>query len=213
MAERLFGTNGAVGPDFDDELIVIGVLADARALHVEIDTANRAENRVDRQFADRQAATFFGRAVATTGMDFEFHFQVRVRRIDREQVKIGVHDFDFGRADDIGRGDGALATVFETQTGRLHTIEHQPELLDLENKLGHVLAYAGDGREFMMDIRHTYAGDGGPGNRRQQNAPQRIAQCQTISIFQRADNKAPIIARYRIPLYLVWQNHVASDQN
>ena len=146
-------------------------------------------------------------------MDLEFHFQVRVRRVDREQVQIGVHDFDFRRADNVRGRDRALAAVFETQPGRLHSVEQQPELLDLQNKLSHVLAHAGDGGEFMMHVRHADAGNGCPGNRRQQNAPQRIAQCQTISIFQRTDDKAPIIARYRIPLYLVWQNHVASDQN
>ena len=40
LAERFLRADGAVGPDFDHQPVVVGVLPDPRALHVEVHAAH-----------------------------------------------------------------------------------------------------------------------------------------------------------------------------
>ena len=80
LAHGFFGADRAIGPDFQDQLVVVGPLTDARPLHVEVDAAHRAEDRIHRQFANGQAAAFFGGAVAAPGLDRQFHLKLRVLR-------------------------------------------------------------------------------------------------------------------------------------
>src|SRR5690606_14359381 len=157
LAQRLFGANCAIGPDFEDQLVVIGTLADTRPVDIEVDAANGAENRVDRQLANRQATALFGRAVTTPGLDRELHLDMRVWRVGGEQIKVRVDDLDLRRADDVGGRHQALTTMLKPQPRGLDVIQLQAQLLDLKDQLRHVLADVRNGGKLVMHVRDTDA--------------------------------------------------------
>src|SRR2546423_13969834 len=55
LADRLVGLDRPVGPDLEDQLVPVGLLANAGLLDEKIRLDNRAEDRIDRDHADRLA--------------------------------------------------------------------------------------------------------------------------------------------------------------
>ena len=54
LADRILRRDGAVGPDFDGQLVVVGHLAETGGLDGVVDLADRRVDRVDRDVAERQ---------------------------------------------------------------------------------------------------------------------------------------------------------------
>src|SRR6202035_4122619 len=71
LADRLVRLDGAVGPDFEDQLVPVGFLADTGLLDQEIRLDDRAEDRVDRDDADWLALFLvaLGRHVALAALN------------------------------------------------------------------------------------------------------------------------------------------------
>jgi hypothetical protein len=61
LTHGFFWSDCAIGPDFENELIVIGFLPHARALNIIVGASDRAKNGVYWQFTNWQASAFFGR--------------------------------------------------------------------------------------------------------------------------------------------------------
>ena len=139
-----FGIHRAVGRDVEDELVVVGALADARGLDVVGDAANGREHRVDRDDADRVrvAAVALGRDVAATAADRQRDLEPALGR-DVGDLELGVEDLEVGRHLDVGGGDGALALRAQPylDLGRV-AVEDADELLEVEQDVGDVLADA-----------------------------------------------------------------------
>ena len=100
-----FGADGAIGPDFQDQLVVIGALSDAGRSHIPVDPLDRAVDRIHRQLADGQAAdAVIGRGISPSALTVISISRLALWIIHREQIEIGVHDLDFRRGDDIASG-------------------------------------------------------------------------------------------------------------
>ncbi len=69
----------------------------------------------------------------------------------------------------------------------------QRDLLHVQHDVGHVLAHARDGGEFVQHALDLNRGHGRALQRRQQHAAQRVAQRQTEAAFQRfgGDRRGP----------------------
>ena len=94
-----------VGLDLDDEAVVVGRLLDAGRLDLERHPADRAEDRVDRDDADRAVLVFaVARQVAAALLDGEVDRQAALG-VERGDVQVRAEDLDVGRALDVAGGD------------------------------------------------------------------------------------------------------------
>jgi hypothetical protein len=72
--------------------------------------------------------------------------------------------------------------------------EAQTHLLEVEHDVAHVLEHPGDGRELVQHPADPHRGDGCTLERRQQHAPQRIAQCLAEAALERLAPESTIAA-------------------
>ena len=101
------------------EVVVVGRLLDAGGLDVEAHAAHRAEDRVDRDHADRAGLGLaLARGVATTLLDGQVDREAGLA-VERGDVEVLVEDLDVGRALDVAGGDGGRAADVEAQVDRL----------------------------------------------------------------------------------------------
>src|ERR1051325_10826736 len=81
VTDSLLRRHRAVGPDLDDQAVVVGGLTHARLLHHEVRLLDRREDRVDRDDADGLAFPLVALRgnVALAPLDVELHPQVALR--------------------------------------------------------------------------------------------------------------------------------------
>ena len=110
----------AVGPHLERELVVVGLLTDARVGDGVVHLADRREQRVDRDRADRHGRRLvaLGRHVAAARRDRELHARAcRLLRQRRDEV-VRVEARDAVDERDVARGDGALALLVDADACR-----------------------------------------------------------------------------------------------
>src|SRR5690606_27750677 len=111
------------------------------------------------------------------GAAFHAHFHDQLAALrHRGDVQVGVDDLGVGRY--IERCGGYLTGSFCTQHqgDGVFIVKLDDELLEIEDYLHHVFGDALDRRELVQHVFDVYAGDGSAGDRRQQDAPQRVAK-------------------------------------
>src|SRR3546814_5005018 len=81
-------------------------------------------------------------------------------------------------------------TRVRSQGDMLVAVADEDEVLQGQDDVGDVLGDTGDGVELVEGVVEAQLGDGGAGDRRQQGAPQRIAQRVAEAGLQRADREA-----------------------
>src|SRR5438270_115687 len=139
-ADRLLRRDGAVGPDFEHELVVVGGLADARAFHVIVHAAHRRMDRVDRNVAEREVGVgvtvgdLVAAAALQTRLEFERAFLGKRRDVCRR-----VEDLDVGVLFEVGGGDDTGALLLEVERLRTFAVELERNLFEVEDDVGHVL--------------------------------------------------------------------------
>jgi len=74
-------------------------------------------------------------------------------------------------------------------------VQLHDELLEREHDLHDVFLDARNRRELVKHVLDVHAGDGRTGNRRQQNAPERIAEGDAESSLERLDHELAVRAR------------------
>ena len=84
LLEGIVRRDAAVGPDLEDQLVVIGDLADTGVLDRTAGQAHGAEKGIDRDDADRLVFLLvcLARAVAAAGLDLDLGFE-RARLVER----------------------------------------------------------------------------------------------------------------------------------
>src|SRR6185503_10764567 len=161
----------AVGPDLEDQAVVVRDLTDAGRLDGEVHLAHRAEERVDRDDPDRQALTALGGVEAAALLDGELHPE-RGLGLERRDRRLGRDELDLGGRGNVTSGGDAGTFLLERERDGLVRERTQPHVLQVEDDLYDVLLHARDGRELMRDAAHARGGDGRALERGQQHATQ-----------------------------------------
>ncbi len=139
LAERFDRTDRAVRPDFEDEAVVVGRLADARLFDAVVDLADGREDGVDGNDPDGHAFDGAGGDVALADLDVELDVEAGGLAVEGGDVQFGVDDFEVGGHLDVGGGDFAGAFGIEGKGAGTVGEGLEADLLDGEEKLGGVL--------------------------------------------------------------------------
>ena len=180
------GTDRAVGPDFQRQLVVVGLLADARLFDLVADADDRAEHGVDRNDADllHVRAVLGGRHVAAAVLD---------HHLDHERHVVGQRGDDVVAVDHLDRFVGlhvgaghhaALVALDADDLGRFAVVLDD-QRLDVEHDVGHVFDHAGQRGELVLraldlDLRDRTAFQAG-----KQNPPQAVADGRAEAALER----------------------------
>src|SRR5690242_7962263 len=189
LGDRVLRLDRAVRRHVEDELVVVGALADAGGLDVVGDAADRREHRVDRNDADRVrlAAVALGRNVAAAAPDRERDLEPALRREVRD-LELRIEDLEVGGRLDVGGGDRAFALRSQPHLDlRRVAVEDADELLQVEDDVGDVLADARQRRELVRDALELDRGHGGALERGEQHAAQRVAERVAEAAVERLD--------------------------
>ena len=198
LDEREFRRQGAVGPDFEDEPVVVRPLADARVLGLRAHADDRREDRVNRDAPDLQAflLVLLGGPVAAALLGR--HLALEVHDLgERGQVQVLVDDVHVGVAHHVGAGDVALLLDVDAQDGRLVALHADAELLDVEDDVGDVLEHAVHRAELVEDVLELDRGDGGSFERGEQDAAQAVADGGAEAALERLDEEPRVTVRLR----------------
>ena len=114
------GAEHAGGPDPQDQLVVVGPLADAGVLDVVLDAVDRAEAGVDRDDADLEVVgvAFGGGPVAAAVLDGHLEVERHVVGQRAEDV-LGIDDLDRLVVEDVGGRDDAAAVAVDPDRPRV----------------------------------------------------------------------------------------------
>ena len=177
------------------ELVEVGALADAGLLDRVGDAADRAEDRVDRDHADRliRRLVLLRRAVAAAATDRQVQLELGLL-VQRGDVRVRVEDLDARRQVDVARGDlprpGHDERRLDLGRVRVHAAH---DALEVEDDVGHVLGDALDRRELVRD---PFDPDGGHRSAREageQHAAQRVPECVAEAAVKRLNHELPAV--------------------
>src|SRR3569833_501088 len=199
VADGVLRGNGAVGPDFKGELVVIGHLTETGGFHGEVHFANRGVDRVDRNIADGEVFVeiLISADVAAAGL--EAHFDIELTAFAHGcDVEVAVEDFDVGvgfdgAGEDFAGGVGPEADGLDGVTD-----DFEGNLLEVEDDVGGVFDNAGDGTEFVIDTLDANGGDGRAFDARKQDTAQRIADRGAEASLERLGGELPEALRQRL---------------
>jgi hypothetical protein len=122
--------------------------------------------------------------------DDQLHVEVRVPRGCDELVRI--QDLDPRAGLDVGRGHLPLAPHADVRDLLLGTvIQLDAHLLQVEDDIGDVLGHARQGGELVQHAVDTDGDDGCALERRQQHAPERVADGRAVSALERLAEELP----------------------
>ncbi len=183
---RVARRHRAVGPDFDGQLVVVGGLADARALDLVVDLLDRRVHRVDRDPADAEilVEVAIGGDVAAAALDAQLHVQLAALG-DGRDVRIRFQDFDVGVGFDVRGAHRARLVLPQRQRLGVVDVARQRQLLEVEDDVGRVLDHALDRRELVQHAVDLHGGDRRAFDRRQQHAAQRVADGRAEAALER----------------------------
>src|SRR4051794_33913621 len=180
-AQGLLRADGPVGLDLDRQLVEVGHLTDPHAVHPVVDLADRREDRVDGDDADREGLGALGAEIPDAALDREVHLDRHVVGVEGHQDEVRVDDLDVGRLGNVGSGHGAGPALDEPELDRVGREALEPELLDVQDDLGDVFLDPRDRRELLVHVTDLDAGDGGPFQGRQQDTAKGVAEGHAVA--------------------------------
>ena len=147
---------------------------------------HRRVQAVDRDQADRRVLrpVALGRHVALAGVDGELHADLGAL-VEMAQHQLGIEDHDVADGLDVaGRDDGRARLLHHHALGPV-ALHLDGDVLDVEHDVGHVLAHAGDRGEFVQHAVDVHRLHARALQRREENAPQRVAERQAEAALER----------------------------
>ena len=161
QAKRVRGKHGAVGPDLDGELVVVGDLTETSRLNEVVDLA---DGRVDGVNGDESEAevgveVLVGRDVAAAALEAHLHVDLAAFA-DGADVDVLIEDLDVAVGFDHAGGDDAGLVGAQVERLGAVAVELERNLLEVEDDVGGIFDDSGDGLEF---VQHAFDADGGYG--------------------------------------------------
>src|SRR5207244_5687877 len=197
--ERVLGTDGAVGPDLDHELLVVGDLAQPLRIDRVGDPRDRRVGGVEWQGARRHAAGLLVEGfVATTDADAELHRDLGPRA-QREEGRLGVDDLDVGLGD-VRAGHRLRPAHLDADRAGLAGRHLDRELLAVQSHVGRALGAAGDRLVSALEAVDLHPRHGRAGHDVEQGAPERVADGERVALLARLGHQPAVAVGQDLPL-------------
>ena len=132
-----------------------------------------------------------GRGYRPAALDLQRHHELAGLGQVRDH-ELRVEDLDVVVTLDVAGTDRARALLRQAQLGRLARVEAQRNLLEVQQDLDDVLLDALDAGVFVQHALDLGLGDRAAGHRRQQHAPQRVAERVAETALERLDDHAGV---------------------
>jgi len=172
----------AVGPDLEDELVVVGALADAGLLDGVLDLGDGRKDRIDGDDADRLVRGLVLVAGGKTAADADGELGLELLLlVEGANVLVGIEDLALIGGLDVTGGDGTLLVDRENQVAGLVVVCLELDLLEVEDDLNDVLDDAGDAGELVGSPLDLHRSDGGAFQRGEERAAERVADGVSIT--------------------------------
>src|SRR5215207_3080739 len=195
LAQRGPRLDRAVGLDLERELVEVGPLADSGGVDRVGGAANRREDRVDRDNADRLVVrlVLVRRGVAPASTDGQVHLELGLL-LERRDRSLGVEDLHArGQVDVLGLD---LARAGGDQWGLdLIGIGVHPDddILQVEDQVGDVLLQPRNCRELVGHALDADAGDRCAPEGREQHAAEAVAERVAEALVEGLDGEGPLV--------------------
>src|SRR5277367_2400674 len=161
QADRVLRSDGAVGPDFDHELFVVGHLTETCGFDRVVDLADRRVDGVHRDVADGQVFVVVAVGGYVAAAILYAHFDLELATFAyRGDVDALVEDGEVGVFFDLGGGYWPGSFHVEIDALGQVGVELDGDLLEIEDDVRGVFDYAGNRRKFVQDAFDFYGGDG-----------------------------------------------------
>ena len=176
QADSIGGQNGAVGPHFERELVVVGDLSETSGFDDVVDAAHRRVNGVDRNEAQAEIGVevLVGGDVAAATLEAHFHVELAALR-ERGEIDVLVEDLDVAVGFDHAGGDHAGLVGAQVERLGAFAVELEGNLLEVQDDVGRVFDDAANGLELVQYAFDADGGDGGAFDGAEQRAPQGVA--------------------------------------
>ena len=197
-AQSLLCTGGAVGPNLNGQLIIVGDLANTGVFHRVVALEHRGINAVHRQGADivflnQRLLVALSGNIAAAFIKGQLHNQLSAVA-QGSNVPFRVQDLKvIALLDGAGR-DFARANSFNADGLGAVAIDLGGNALEVQHDFSHVLAHALNNRELMHDTVDLDAGNCHTGQAGEQHTTQAVAQRGAETAFQRLNNELTITA-------------------
>src|SRR5580658_4036507 len=204
-ADRLFGVDGAVGLDVDDELVEVGALLDARRIDRVGHAPHGREGGIELQATDRARLLLEGhagdrRTVAAAALHAQHHRELPgLGQVRDHQFRI--HDLDVVVGLDVAGRHRSRTLLVQAQLGAVARVAAQGHRLQVQQDVDHILLHTLDAGvlvEYAVDLD---LGDGAARHGRQQHAAQRVAERMAEATLERLDHHARLARGYRLHLH------------
>src|ERR1700745_249585 len=164
----------AVRPDLQNQLVVVGTLADAGIFDAVLDTDYWRKNRINRNNTERHicALVFVSgkKSAANPNLEFRFKFLLLV---DRANYLVGIQHFDpLDRLNIHGRNLTLFVDV-NCYRARLVVDRLKFYLLQVQDDVGYVLNDPGEGSKLVLRSSNPNESNSSSCQRRQKSSAQR----------------------------------------
>ena len=144
-----------------------------RTARRERDPADRGEDRVDRDDPDGASRLLRSAEAYPLPCSTVTSIARRPLAFTVAMWSPGVEDLDVRGGAQVRAGHVARAAHVDTHRDRRVRLAPQHEVLEVQDDVAHVLLHPGKERELVERLVEAHLGDRGPGDRRQECAPER----------------------------------------
>ncbi len=185
LEQRVLRGDAAVGPDVEDELVVVGHLADPGGFHGILDAGDRREDRVDGDDADRLILALVLVAGGETTADANFEFAVELHLLveGADDLVLVDHVVDVVARDVTGGDDAFLLDLDREDAGLLFVVV-ELHLLEVEDDVGDILDHAGKAGKLVLHARDADGSDGRAFQGGKENAAEGVADGVAVSALE-----------------------------
>ncbi len=194
LDERHLGGDGAVGPDVEDQLVVVGALTDAGVLGLEAHALHRGVERVERDAPDLLlflVGVLLGSGdIAAALGDGELHLEVHLVGEGGDDMAL-VEDRDRGVGLDEIRGDLARAGGGQTHGLGLVALERDDEVFHIQDDVRDIFHHTPERGELVLGALDLDGGDGCALDAREEDAAEGVADRRAEAALEGLNDKAP----------------------